>query len=98
MPTDTTRKNEILHQLKGQFPGVVAVSPGQALMASGRTSSSDPDRAARLAIYRGSFPFRVEMMGKRRRVLLTDMAEVLAGACAPAPAAAGAAQEVAHHG
>jgi len=68
---------EILKQLQAQFPGVIAVTPGTALLVAGRTTSESPEQAARQAIYRKTFPFPLTTVGKRRSVLLTDIAKVL---------------------
>jgi hypothetical protein len=77
---DDDRCAEILKQLQCQYPGVVAITPAAALTAAGVPPSKNPANQANQALARGAFPFPVVKMGNRNRVLLMDMARVLAGA------------------
>jgi len=68
----------ILAQLQGQYPGVVALALGEALIASGFARSEDPGRVARQMLHRGTYPFRITRVGVKNRVLLIDLADHLA--------------------
>ena len=70
-----TRRDEVLSELKARFPGTLSISPGKALVAAGLTKAKNPENAARVAIYRNTFPFRYTRTGRHRCVLLTDLAD-----------------------
>lgn len=74
------REQHILEQLRSQFPGAVAVTPGTALEVSGLTAARDVHAAARQAIHRGTFPFETSRLNKRRVVLIVELARVLSEA------------------
>lgn len=73
-------EQQILASLREQYPGVVAVAPGVALVAAGLTSAKDPESAARQSIHRGTFPFPVTKVSGRNVVLLADIARALSAA------------------
>ena len=71
-------REKILAQLQGQFPGMVALTLGDALMSSGLARSEDPARVARQMVHRGYYPFPITKVGVKNRVLLIDLADYLA--------------------
>lgn len=71
-------REKILAQLQGQFPGMVALALGDALMSSGFARSEDPARVARQMVHRGSYPFPITKVGVKNRVLLVHLADYLA--------------------
>ncbi len=77
-PMIETLRKEILAQLQGQYPGMVALALGDALMASGLAQSENLARVARQMVHRGSYPFRITKVGAKNRVLLVDLADYLA--------------------
>lgn len=81
----TAREEQILASLREQFPGTLSINIGQALAVTGYTTSERPDRVARQAIYRGSYPFPLTMIGSARRVLLADIARAMAASLKKSP-------------
>lgn len=83
---DVEQANEqaILAVLREKYPGVLAISPADALAVSGASNAENRAGAARTAIHRKTFPFPVKKINGRNVVLLTDIARTLAAApCSP---------------
>ena len=75
----------ILAMLREKYPGVLSVSPAEALAVSGVSSAENREGAARTAIFRKTYPFPVKKINGRNLVLLTDIARTLATAPSGSP-------------
>lgn len=69
---------EILRIIGVRYPGVVVLTPAEALVFDRRFHARNPDDAAAQRIARGTYPFPLVKRGRNWGVLVTDLANALA--------------------
>lgn len=71
-------QDQLLRTIGVRHPGVLVLTPAQALEFTAGFSANDPDSAAAQRIARGTYPFPLIKQGRRWGVLVTDLAASLA--------------------